>query len=147
MTNDYMAAIEQIIKGAERFRKICDNEENATYQEPDSESSFLRVPVGAFCLKLAYKVWDDLHRDARYPLGIGGALMGAGPGGPPPGYMQSAKQYAGKMTKSVMMTDQPAMEKELDKYELLYQAMSKLSSEEIEEFCTEFSKKTKKKAE
>ncbi len=76
MTN-FQEAIKDIIYGANQFRTVCDGEEHQSYQEPDGESTFLRVPVGAYCLKMAYKVWHDVLMQNKN-LNLPQALIGAG---------------------------------------------------------------------
>ena len=76
--NNYEQAIDTIIKGAKRLREVCEGDESgAVYQEIDAESTFLRVPVGAFCLKLAYRIWQDQQVTRQNSL-LG--MMGAGVG-------------------------------------------------------------------
>jgi hypothetical protein len=90
--SEFECAIQEIIRGAEQFRKVCESEADATYQEPDSESTFVRVPVGAFCLKLAYKVWQDLQYSKRGQLG----LTGIGAGFPGKQFVKQVPEDGGK---------------------------------------------------
>lgn len=60
-------AIEEIIAGAKKLKTLTESDEEQSYH--DIDDPFTKVSSGAFCLKLAYKIWSDLQIQESWQKG------------------------------------------------------------------------------
>lgn len=55
-------AIDEIIAGAMKLKMVTEgDQEGQQYQ--DTDETFCRITNGAFCLKMAYKIWQDIKTE------------------------------------------------------------------------------------
>ncbi len=55
---DYQDVIEQIASGAKKLQ-LCISDDELNQPFMDSNEPFVRIPISAYCLKLAHEIWRE----------------------------------------------------------------------------------------
>lgn len=70
---NFQEVIEQIASGAKKLQ-LCIPDEELNQPFVESSEPFVRIPVSAFCLKLAHDIWRETQMPCLHPPMLSGPV-------------------------------------------------------------------------